>query len=257
MSGSRILVTGATGVLGRPLVERLLADGAAVRVMSRRARPAGDGRRCEWRVADLETGEGLDAAVAGVDVVVHCARHQRKEAVHTRRLLDAVKAAGRRPHVVYISIVGVDRVPFSYYRRKVETERLVESSGLPWTVLRATQFHDLVAAVTSAQCRLPCVCVGKGVPCQPVEVREVAARLAELAQGEPSGRVPDVAGPEVRSWYELARATMATWPRRRRIVQLRLPGKTFRAFAQGRHTAPDRAVGKVTFEEFLAAHRRG
>ncbi|PZT69981.1 nucleoside-diphosphate sugar epimerase [Streptomyces sp. SW4] len=239
-----ILVTGGTGTLGRLVVERLRADGHEVRVLSRHSRP---------HAVDLrEGGPGLDAAVAGVDAIVHCASSPRGgDERAAANLVAAARRAGVR-HLVYISIVGVDRVPFGYYRSKHTVERLVEESGLGWTVLRATQFHDLLVMVFQALAKPPVMLLPAGVRDQPVEVAEVAGRLAELAVGEPAGRVPDLAGPEVRTFESLARAYRAATGRRRAVVNVPLAGKAYRAFRSGGHLAPRRAVGKGTFEEYLA-----
>ncbi|MGP3978468.1 SDR family oxidoreductase [Streptomyces sp. 8N114] len=249
-----VLVTGGTGTLGRPLVDRLLADGVAVRVMSRRPRRTGDGRPCEWAVCDLTKGVGLAAAVSGVRAIVHCATDQWRETKVLSRVVEAAREAGV-PHLVYISIVGVDRIPLPYYKGKFEAERLLETSGLPYTILRATQFHNLVAAVTTGQRRLPFVVLPAGFRVQPVEVTEVAHRLAELVRGEPAGRVPDMGGPQVHSARELAEQTLRSTGLARRIVDVRFPGRTARAFRQGGNLAPDHATGKVTYGEFLAARR--
>ncbi|MCQ8772952.1 SDR family oxidoreductase [Streptomyces telluris] len=248
-----ILVTGGTGTLGRAVVARLLADGLPVRVMSRRPRPTGDDRPYEWAVCDLAKGTGLDAALADVRAVVHCATNARNDVATTRRLAEAARRSGSQgPHLVYISIVGIDDVPLPYYRSKRAAERIVRESGLPWTILRTTQFHDLVATMTAVQRRLPVVLTLSGVRVQPVEVTEVADRLAELVQGAPTGRVPDMAGPEVRDARDLAAATLRAMGLHRRVVPLRLPGKIARTLRAGGLLAPDRAIGKVTFEQYLA-----
>jgi uncharacterized protein YbjT (DUF2867 family) len=252
-----ILVAGGTGTLGRVVVRRLLDDDRPVRVLSRRPRPAGDTRPYEWATGDLRTGAGIDSAVAGTSVVIHCATTRgRGDVETTRRLIEAAKAQpgpqAERPHLVYISIVGIDRIPYFYFRAKLAAERLIEGSGLPWTVLRTTQFHDLIAMITEVQRRLP-VCVSlAGTRFQPIEVREVADRLVELATGEPAGRVPDMAGPEIRTHTDLARSYLQSVGRRRRVLPLWLPGGMFRKLRQGANLAPDRAVGRITFEDFLA-----
>lgn len=248
-----ILVTGGTGTLGRPLVERLLRDGAGVRVMSRRPRKAGDVRPYEWAQADLGNGEGLAAAVRGVGAIVHCATNGRTDVRQMRRLVQEVHHAGGAPHLVYISIVGVDRIPFYYYNQKLAAEELLETSGLPWTILRATQFHDLVAGMTTAQRRLPAVLTLRGLRFQPVEVTEVAGRLAELAQAAPVGRAPDMGGPEVHTAHALAEATMRAAGWHRQVVSLPLPGKTAAAFREGHNLCPLRAVGTGTFQAYLDA----
>ncbi|MFB7026419.1 MULTISPECIES: SDR family oxidoreductase [unclassified Streptomyces] len=245
-----ILVTGGTGTLGRLVAERLREDGAEVRVLSRHARPY---------AVDLREGTGLDAAVEGVDTVVHCASTPRGgDDRAARHLIEASRRAGVR-HLVYISIVGVDRVPLGYYRTKLAVEKMIEGSGLGWTVLRTTQFHDLVVEFLRNAARVPVVPLPAGVSDQPIEVAEVAARLAELAAGEPAGRVPDMGGPEVRPLAELARTYLNAIGQHRRLLNVPLAGKAYRGFRAGGHLTPERAVGKVTFEEFLAKRlpRRG
>ncbi|MEU7131912.1 NAD(P)H-binding protein [Streptomyces sp. NPDC046261] len=247
-----ILVTGGTGTLGRAVVAQLLDEGVAVRVMSRRPRRADDDRACEWAVCDLADGVGLDAALAGVRAVVHCATNIRDDTATTRRLVEAARRTGG-PHLVYISIVGIDEVPLPYYRSKLEAERIIQGSGLPWTILRTTQFHDLVATLTTVQRRLPLVLMPSGLRFQSVEVTEVAGRLVGLSQGAPAGRVPDMAGPEVRDARDLAGATLRAAGLRRPVVPVWLPGKILRRLRAGANLAPDRAVGTGTFEQYLAA----
>ncbi|MFI9771427.1 SDR family oxidoreductase [Streptomyces sp. NPDC052415] len=239
-----ILVTGGTGTLGRLVAERLEADGHDVRVLSRHAQP--------YAVDLREGGPALDAAVSGVDAIVHCASTPRGgDEKAAAQLIAAARGAGVG-HLVYISIVGVDRVPFGYYRSKFAVEKLIEESGLGWTILRATQFHDLLAQVLGILAKPPVMLVPAGVRDQPVDVAEVADRLVELALAAPAGRVPDLAGPEVRAFDSLARAYLEATGRKRRVVSVPLAGKAYRAFRAGGHLAPERAVGTGTFEEYLA-----
>jgi uncharacterized protein YbjT (DUF2867 family) len=243
------LVTGGTGTLGRELVPRLAAQGRPVRVLSRRPPPARRGS-ADWATGDLKTGRGIDAAVAGADVIVHCATGLGDVGA-ARHLIESARRAGS-PHLVYISIVGVDRIPFGYYKSKLQVERLVEDSGLPWTVLRATQFHQLILRGCEALAHLPVLPVPAGTSFQPIEAGEVAARLAELATGPAAGRVADMGGPEIRGAASLALSYLAARGRDRPVVPVRLPGAVFAGYRRGDHLAPDCAVGRVTFEEFLA-----
>lgn len=239
-----ILVTGGTGRLGRVLAQRLLGEGREVRVLSRRSAPPGT--PYAWRTGDLGTGAGIAEAVDGVDTIVHCATTVRRggDVEATQKLL------GTGAHLVYISIVGIDKIPFFYYNNKLAAERLIEKSGEPWTILRATQFHDLVAGFTKSQLLLPVVATVKG-RFQPIDVRDVADRLVELALGRPQGRVPDIGGPEVRDAADLARACLAAAGKRRPVVTVPLGGKAGRAFRAGGNLTPEHADGKITFEDYL------
>ncbi len=168
------------------------------------------------------------------------------------RLVAAAQRAGT-PHLVYVSIVGADRIPLGYYREKVRAERVVESSGLPWTILRATQFHDLVAGLFATVARTGLLPVLAGTSVQPVAVSDVARRLAGLAAGPAQGRTADLGGPEVRSMADLAHAWLRATGRRRPVLPVRAPGAIVRGYRSGAHLAPEHAEGVVTFEQFLTA----
>ena len=253
---SLILVTGGTGTLGRRLLPRLSAVGRSVQVLTRHARADEDG--VSYVTGDLTTGEGIEAAVDGVTTIVHCAGTNTGDDETTRTLVRAAARAGA-PHLVYISVVGADRVPinsavdramFGYFGSKLAAERVVAESGLPWTTLRATQFHDLILTVARALAKLPVVPVPAGSRFQPVDTDEVAARLVELALAEPAV-VPDLAGPHVYGVAELMRSYLRATHRRRPVVPVPLPGKAARAVREGAVINPERAVGKRTWEEFL------
>ena len=258
MDTIRILVTGGTGTLGRLLVPRLRDEGHTVRVLSRGGREAGNG--VELVTGDLATGEGIDAAVEGAEVVVHCAGTTKGDEAKTGNLVRAASRAGVR-HLVYISVVGTDRVPvasavdramFGYFASKRAAEEVVAGSGLPWTTLRATQFHQSFLALARQMARLPVVPVAAGFRFQPVDAGEVADRLAELALAAPAGLVPDLAGPRVLGMDALVREYLRASGRHRPVLPVRLPGRAARAFRAGANLAPDRAVGQRTWEEFLA-----
>jgi uncharacterized protein YbjT (DUF2867 family) len=251
-----ILVTGGSGTLGREVVDRLLAGGHPVRVLSRRPRPAGTPATVDWVTGELGSGRGLAAAVADVAVIVHCASNPLRPRVDidgTRNLVEAARAAGIW-HLVAISIVGIDRVPYRYYQAKLTAERLIQASGLPWTILRATQFHQLVLLVARGLARLPLVPVPAATSFQPIDAAEVADRLAALATGPPAGRVPDMGGPQVRIAADLLRTYLRTAGRPRPVLPVHLPGAVFAGYRQGGHLAPDHAVGRRTWEQFLTDH---
>ncbi len=256
---SLILVTGGTGTLGKLVVPRLRAAGAKVRVLSRQARE--DGGDVEFVRGDLDTGEGIDAAVAGAEVIVHCAGAQKGDGDKAQTLVQAASRAGR-PHLVNISVVGANRVPqdsgldramFGYFGSKLAAEQAISGSGLPWTTLRATQFHDLWLTTARALARLPVIPVATGTRFQPVDAGEVAGRLAELALGSPAGLAPDIGGPRVYPMANLVRGYLRATGKRRPLLPMRLPGKAAAAIRAGANLATERAGGHVTWEEFLAA----
>jgi len=198
----------------------------------------------------------LDLAVSGTKTIIHCAsspfRKARQTDVEgTKRLLEAAAKAGVS-HFVYISIVGIDRAPsYPYYRVKLETERVIAGSPVPYTILRATQFYDLVLMALRFLERMPVMVVPNGFPGQPIDAGEVAGRLGELALSDPAGRVSDIGGPEVRTVADIVRGYLEVVGRRKRMLVFRLPGKTARAFREGALTCPKNRYGRIRWEEFL------
>jgi uncharacterized protein YbjT (DUF2867 family) len=259
---SSILLTGGTGTLGRLVVPLLRDAGCHVRVLSRSSHQPGDG--LDFMTGDLATGAGLDAAVDGIDTIVHCAGSAKGDEEKARNLVRAAARAGA-PHLVYISVVGAERIPvvsgvdrqmFGYFGAKRAAENVVAESGLPWTTLRATQFHDLVLLVAEQLAKLPVMPVPSGIRCQPIDAGEVAARLVELALGRPSGLVPDIGGPRVYELPELIRGYLRAGHRRRLLMPLRMPGRAARAVRAGALLAPGPAAGHRTWEDFLADRLR-
>ncbi len=205
-------------------------------------------------------GAGIVKALSGIDAVVHAATTARRsfsaraDIKATRRLLEAARHANVK-HFVYVSISGIDGVPYPYYRTKVACEALVAESDLPWSILRATQFHDLIEIFLDRFSRVPgIVAAPLRWQFQPVDADEVAARLVDVALAPPAGRVPDFGGPEVRDLESLARAWVNARRMRRRIVDLPLPFAFSRQFAEGALLVPEQKSGKITFEQHLA-HR--
>jgi uncharacterized protein YbjT (DUF2867 family) len=253
-----ILVTGGTGTLGRLVVPRLRAAGAAVRVLTRQDREPTDG--VDYVVGQLDTGAGIAAALSGVDVVVHLAGSRTGDGARAGTLGRAAAEAGVR-HLLNMSVVGSDRVPvvsradramFGYLADKLAAEQAIAGSGVPWTTLRATQFHDALLIVMQAAAKLPVLPVFAGFRFQPVDAREVADRVVELALGEPAGLVPDFAGPEIHPMAALARDYLRAAGKHRPVLPVRVPGRAARAYRDGANLAPERAVGTRTWAEFLA-----
>ena len=241
-------MAGGTGTLGHEVVRALAAVGHRVRIASRHPRPADAALDHEWAVVDYRSGAGLADAVAGVDAVV-LATSALSDAPIVRAVADVTRPT---THLVYISIVGIDRIHMPYYTRKLAAEQALMATRRPWSILRATQFHDLVLGLARALARPPVMMVPRGLSVQPVSAAEVADRLAALAVGEPLGRLPDMGGPEVLGIDDVARAYLRAARIHRPIVSVPLPGRMMRALAGGSNLTPEHADGHQTFEEFLA-----
>ncbi|MEV4750431.1 SDR family oxidoreductase [Streptosporangium amethystogenes subsp. fukuiense] len=239
-----ILITGGTGVLGRHVVDRLARAGLPARVLSRTRGP---------HIGDLTTGAGLGPALGGVNTVIHLASDPRDSSADVEAARRLIAATPPEAHLVYISIVGVDRHPYTYYRHKHEVEKLIEDSGLPYTILRTTQFHNLVVLKLVKLAKSKVMPVPAGTDVQPVEVTEVAERMVELALGAPAGRVPDMGGPEIVSAAEAARTYLRVTGRRGLVMPLPVPGRVAAAFRRGVHLAPDHPDGRGTFADFVSA----
>ncbi|MFF5977015.1 SDR family oxidoreductase [Streptomyces sp. NPDC012769] len=243
---NQIPVTDGVGRLGRALGPQLLSDGHAVRVLSRK--PPSDVQT--WRGV-LLTGVGLEEAVDGVGVMVHCATgNDRADITATRNLIRTAVRAGR-PYLIYVSLVGVGQVDVAYYRAKPACEQLVERSALPWTIRRRTQFHELSVWMCTSRRRLPMIVMPSGVGFRPVDAGEVAAGLAMPAGAPPTGRMVEMGGPEVRPAADLACPYARSRSRRRPVVPM--PGAGIRSYREGVHLTPEHADGRSTFEQFLAA----
>ena len=269
---ARVLVTGGTGGLGREVVNKLIQAGYTARVMSRQNRQPGLWPEAEWAVANLATGAGVREAVADVDTIIHAAtnvgmtledatmsafvrkallRHDGSVDVEgTRLLLEYARNAEVR-HFIYISIVGIEHIPFAYYRNKLKAEALVCESNLPWSIARATQFHSLINAMVQQAAGWPVMMIATDLLFQPVDPRDVAAYLcARVAQG-PTGRLPDFGGPEVLKLGDMARTWLEIRGISKPIWHIPLPGKTAKALRQGGLTCPQEKLGTITWEEWV------
>jgi uncharacterized protein YbjT (DUF2867 family) len=254
-----VLVTGGTGALGRQVVKRLIDTGHRARILSRRPAEGEFAGHCEWVRGDLVTGVGLEVAVKDIDAIVHAAsdavsprKYHATDVLGTRRLLAMAREAGVG-HVVYISIVGMEGVAYPYYKSKLAAEEVMRENIVPWSILRATQFHTLMDTFLDGMSKLPGLAT---VPFkwqfQPVDTTDVAARLVDVATSAPAGMLPDFGGPEVRDFKSLATSWLKVRRPNKRLINLWLPFQFSRQFAAGRLLSPEHRDGTVTFEQYLA-----
>ena len=250
----KVLVTGGRGTLGRPTVAALLASGHEVTITTRRPKANADGPR-QLRF-DLKTGEGAAPAVSGQDVVVHVAsdtnRFGKTDVAGTQALLNAAERA-RMPHLVYISIVGCDEIPFTYYKHKTAVERDIERSSVPHTILRTTQYHEFAAVLADRLSKTYVTMTPRNVRFQSLDSAVAARRLAELAGGEPQGRVEDLGGPEPLLLSNLVNQYLEATGRSRPVLAVPMFGAAYRGFVAGKNLAPNHADHSgQTWSDWLA-----
>ncbi|MFI8569374.1 SDR family oxidoreductase [Rhodococcus sp. NPDC078407] len=244
----KLAVAGGTGIVGTHVVQVAREREHEVVVLSRSAG------------VDLVTGSGLSDALDGADVVIDVASTQTISAEEsttffaavTRNLLAAEIEAGIGHHLA-LSIVGIDKAPHSYYAGKVEQERLVRAGGVPWTILRATQFHEFAAQIRAQSSFGPVSVIPKMVS-QPIAAREVAERLIDLAEQSPAGRVADLGGPREERVADMVRRYARAIGTRGIVLEVPIPGAYGRAMRNGTLvTSPDSDHGRQTFDQWLAA----
>lgn len=246
-----IAIAGGTGVLGKAVADAAQARGHKVRILSRS------------HGIDVREGTGLTAALQGADAVVDALSVQTQSAKVSEEFFTATTAALQRAereagvrHHLTISIVGVDRVPHGYYAGKLAQEKAVETGDIPWTILRATQFHDFAGQLL-ARASIGPIRLAVRMRTQPVAVEEVAKRLIDLVEAGPSGRARDLAGPREESMVEMMRALAVHRGHGGRMPAISLPGGFGRAMRDGSILpAPDAELGTQTFAEWLAAQPR-
>ena len=253
-----ILVTGGTGALGREIVARLAAGRHRTRILrhSRGGHPA-DPPGVEMVSGDLVSGAGIRDAVAAAAVIIHAvtsfADPVGVDVEGTRRLLEAAGEVAPAAHVVYISIVGVEHSTFPYDAAKRTAETLVAQAGLPWSILRATQFHTFARGIiqsrgadTTAEVVAPA-----GVRLQSIDSGEVAGRLVALAEMGPLGHIAAMGGPEILTIEEMTTAYLQARGRAATVRSEPLSDALYDALRSGDQLTPDHAYGLLTWNDFL------
>ncbi|KAA0926558.1 MULTISPECIES: SDR family oxidoreductase [unclassified Rhodococcus (in: high G+C Gram-positive bacteria)] len=247
----KLAVAGGTGTVGVHVVEVARERGHDVVVLSRSAG------------VDLVAGSGLSDAMAGVEAVVDVASTRTVSAKEstaffaavTRHLLEAESAAGVGHHLA-LSIVGIDEAPHGYYAGKVEQESLVRAGAVPWTILRATQFHEFAGQIRAQASFGPVSIIPKMVS-QPIAAREVAERLIDLAERSPAGRVADLGGPREERMAEMVRRYARAIGARGLVLEVPIPGAYGRAMRDGTLvTTTESDHGLQTFDQWSATQAR-
>ncbi len=244
-------MAGGTGTVGAHVVDVLRERGHDPIVL---ARSTG---------VDLVTRDGLRGALDGVDVVIDVVSKLTQNArlaidffgATTRNLLDAEKASGVKHHVL-LGIVGSQKSTYGYYLGKMVQERLVHAGEVPWTEVRATQFHEFSQQIYGVARIGPIVLAPKG-RVQPIAAREAAERLVELAVGAPSGLVAELAGPREEGLSRMVRAAARAAGKRAPVLGIPAPGPGGKAMLDGTllpdpTLQPPAQLGRQTFDEWVS-----
>jgi uncharacterized protein YbjT (DUF2867 family) len=247
----KIVVIGGTGLIGAKTVAILRQRGHEVVAAS----PKGG--------VDTITGEGLKEALAGAQVVVDLANSPSFEdkavldffQTSGRNLLAAEVAAGVRHHVA-LSIVGADRTPDNgYFRAKVVQEKLIVASGIPYTIIRSTQFLEFLPGIVAASAEGNVVRLSPGL-FQPIAADDVAGFVAEAALAAPRGGIVEIAGPDRAPFNDfVARYLKAVGDPRQVVRDLEARYFGGRVEAQSLVPLDDARLGRIGFDEWLRRSR--
>lgn len=248
----KILITGSTGQLGSALLNELKNSNYEVKITSRR-KPAGE-EQFKWVYSDLLSGEGLDDAVKDVDVIIHAATSPMKHSqmVEVVGFKEFLSKAQHVKHFIYPSIVGIEEIPYKYYKQKVEAENVLKNSSIPYTIIRATQFHQFVENLFLSKPLLKRYIIPGDFKCQSVDVNEFAKYLISLVGKNPQGRIDDFGGPAIMTLREMAELKIKMNKEQNKVLNIAFPGKLYKSFTDGKNTNSIRKMGKVTFEEYLS-----
>ncbi|GIW82434.1 MAG: epimerase [Gemmatales bacterium] len=251
----KVLITGGTGTLGRELTIAVAKAGHLVRIGSRRRMAGAVDPQQEWAPIQLVDGSGLTNAVEGIEAVIHAATDVRKakkvDVAGTRRLIEVCQAAGIK-HLIYVSIVGIDEIPLGYYRCKLQAEQIVAQCGVPFSIVRATQFHTLIDQLLTNAARFPLVMpLPTDFQVQSVAPVEVAGRLVRALGEGPSGRVTEFGGPEVMTLGEAVEIWKEIKRKRKRVIHVPMPGKVATGFRTGKNIVRSGEFGCLRWAEWL------
>ena len=246
----KILVTGSTGQLGSALLKQLKGLDYQVKITSRR-KP--EGVDFTWVYSDLLSGEGLEEAVKDVDVIIHAATSPIKNSKSIE--VDGFeKLLSKLHHIklfIYPSIVGIEEIPFQYYRLKYKAEELLKNSSIPYTIARATQFHSFVENLFLSKPFFKRYIIPRRIKFQSVDVNEFARHLIDLVEKGPQGKLDDFCGPEIMTLREMAELKIKVNNENNGVLSIPFYGKLYNALIEGKNTNPMQKKGIITYEKYL------
>jgi uncharacterized protein YbjT (DUF2867 family) len=253
---NKTLVTGGTGLLGKEVVSRLLAKGRPVRILTTQPAPVVP-VQVEVCRGDLVSADGLQAAVKHCNTIIHCASNprafQETDKQGTENLLNAIDRDAP-PHFIYISIVGVDKSDYPYYVVKNQVENMIAESGIPFTILRTTQFHHFVYNLIQALVKTnqDVLEIPDGMKFQSIELSEVAEKLIAIAEGKPNGLLPNFCGPQVLRFEEYVQQYLDITNDLISYKAVPLQGPRYDLFRSGINLCGVDPAAKITWKDFVA-----
>lgn len=251
-----ILITGGTGTLGQEISKQLLAEGYLVNILSSKEKPNAT-FYSNIIEGDLTKPSTIAQALESAEIIIHCASNPRNAQVvdlaGTKNLLTCVDK-NRCKHFIYISIAGVDKSDYPYYQTKHAVEKMIEASGLPYSILRATQFHDLVLhriiRVFDQGPGLP-IEIPANMRFQSIDKTDVAKCIVELVKNKPTSEVTTIGGPEVLTLESMIEVYLKHLNRLEKIVHITPPMAFHKVFTTGINLCPENAINGITWNQCL------
>ena len=246
-----ILVTGGTGMLGKELVKILSENRITYFTTSRRC----DVKDC-YKI-DLKNAEyeEIKKAMEGKKIIFHLASDTKRfsKAVDvggTEKLVQAAKE-NKIEHFIYISIVGIENVPLGYYKNKLGAEKVIAHSGIPYTILRSTQFHDFIDIILTKLLKGPIILLPKRFKIQPIDTRVVAMEMFKLYGSEAQNKILNIGGPEVLTLEEALLKRLKVMRMNKAILNLPLFGKVSSQIRRGSLTCIEESIESQIWEEYV------
>jgi uncharacterized protein YbjT (DUF2867 family) len=251
---NRILITGGTGKLGQELSKQLINKGFEITILSSQPDPCIQyySHICFGNLTDISS---LKNAVDNSDIIIHCASNPKNsKEVDVEGTKNLLKLSNQKQlkHFIYISIVGVDKSKFPYYQSKLKVEKLIQESKLPCSILRATQFHNMVLdRFIKPFDKTAILKIPQKMQFQSVAIEDVANKLVSLSIGKHTNTIETIGGPEIYAIEEMAQIYLDVLNRKDNIEPELYDEEIYKLFRSGINLCPDYPFGKITWKDFL------
>ena len=245
---SKILITGGTGTLGKKLCQQLDAQNISYIVGTRKKSKDPD-----KVTMDLIKNTGIGEAVIGKEIIFHLATDMKKDTEATQNLLNALGAQSN-VHLIYISIVGINSIPFSYYRQKLSSENAIKRSGISYSIVRATQFHEFAHRIIENLLKYRIGILPKKIVLQTIDSSLVAKKLMNVSQKRPQNKTYELGGAEILNLGQMADEWLNLTGKHRLIINTPIPGKLGKALRFGKLTTSYKYVESSTYRQWLESY---